>query len=260
MSATTTSVDPMEQAFLDDFEQLDPDRWTRSYLAAWSSRREAAATWSTGPGGLRLTIPVDQPLWCPDTHPTPLRVSGIHSADRSGPVGSTDAPQPFSSGLLVREEQPTLRGFAPHHGTVEVTCAAHLTRRSMFSAWMVGLEDAPERSGEICLVEVFGRTLADDGSVEVGQGIHPFRDPALVEDFTAERRRIDVSVPHTYAVRWSPDRTEFSVDGVVTRTLAQAPDYPMMLMLAVFDFPDEGGDPTDVPVLEVSRVQGTPLT
>ena len=29
----------------------------------------------------------------------------------------------------------------------------------MFSAWMVGLEDEPDRCGEICIVEVFGDTV-----------------------------------------------------------------------------------------------------
>lgn len=73
-------------------------------------------------------------------------------------------------------------GFVPHYGTIAVTCAAHLNQRSMFSAWMVGLEDLPERSGEICLMEVFGTTVRD-GEASVGQGVHPFRDPALREDF-----------------------------------------------------------------------------
>ena len=53
----------------------------------------------------------------------------------------------------------------------------------MFSAWMVGMEDQPERSGEICLVEVFGDSMAGDGTAKVGCGIHPFRDPALTEEF-----------------------------------------------------------------------------
>ncbi|TWH03954.1 glycosyl hydrolase family 16 [Nocardioides sp. J9] len=249
-----------EEHFDERFEQLDPARWTSSYLPAWSSRAAAAAAYDVGPGGLRLSIPPDHPRWCPDTHATPLRVSGIHSANRSGPVGSTDAPQPFAAGLRVREEQPTMVGFAPHFGVVEVTCRAHLTGRSMFSAWMVGLEDRPERSGEICLVEVFGNSIGDDGTVALGQGIHPFRDPGLVDDFTAERRSLDVAQWHRYAVRWSRGAVELSVDGQVTRTCSQAPDYPMMLILAVFDFPDEGGDPADVPVLEVRRVVGSPLS
>ncbi|HWJ11608.1 MAG TPA: glycoside hydrolase family 16 protein [Nocardioides sp.] len=244
--------------FDERFRQYDPQRWTSAYLPAWSSRRAAAATFTTGPAGLRLSIPHDQPLWCPDTHPTPLRVSAIHSADRSGPVGSSDAPQPFAAGLRVQEEQATMTGFTPHHGTVAVTCRARLTDRSMFSAWMVGLEDRPERSGEICLVEVFGRSR-DGGTVELGQGIHPFRDPALVDDFTAPRRELDVEQEHTYAVRWSPGEVVFSVDGEVTRTSAQAPDYPMMLILGVFDFPAEGDLPDVVPTLEVSRVVGAPL-
>jgi hypothetical protein len=76
---------------------LDPGVWTPSYLPAWSSRDAAAATWSVDDEGLHLTIPPEQPLWCPDDHDPPLRVSGVQSANRSGPVGSTDGQQPFHS-------------------------------------------------------------------------------------------------------------------------------------------------------------------
>lgn len=243
--------------FLDRFDHLDTEVWTAAYLPAWSSRAEAAATYTTGADGLDLSIPDGHPLWCADQHSPPLRVSGIQSANRSGPVGSTDAPQPFLPGQLVREHQPTVLGFAPHFGRIEVTCAAELTDRSMFSAWMVGLEDQPDRCGEICLMEVFGNTVTD-GHADVGQGIHRFRDPALREDFSAPRRRIDITAPHRYAVDWSRDRVEFSIDGVPTRTADQAPDYPMLLFLAVFDFPEQS-DAVGVAHLRVSEVRGTDL-
>ena len=90
------------EEFDERFTRLDPTLWTASYLPAWSSRFAAAATLVTGPGGLDLSIPPTQPLWCPDLHDGPLRVSAIQSANRSGPVGSTDAPQPFRDGLVVR--------------------------------------------------------------------------------------------------------------------------------------------------------------
>lgn len=244
--------------FDERFTQLDPTIWTTSYLPAWSSRAAAAATLATGPDGLDLSIPPSQPLWCPDLHDGPLRVSAIQSANRSGPVGSTDAPQPFRDGLVVREAQPTVLGFIPHFGSVVVTCSAHLTPRSMFSAWMVGLEDQPDRCGEICVMEIFGDRVAH-GRADVGQGIHPFRDPALREDFSAEPRKIDIEQSHTYGVRWRPGSVEFSIDGVTTRTAAQAPDYPMMLILGLFDFPDRPGDPDDVPHLRVTRVTGSAL-
>lgn len=237
--------------------------WTTAYLPAWSSRAAAAARVRTDAEGLHLTVPPEHPVWCPDLHHPPLRVSAVQSGSWSGPVGSTRGQQPFRAGLRVREEQPARWAYTPHHGRVEVTCRAVVGPGSMFSAWLIGIEDVPERSGEICLVEVFGDTVRTepDGTVTValGSGVHPFRDPALREDFTAPRTALDVAVPHTYAVDWRPDGVTFEVDGVPTRTVRRAPDYPVQLVLGVFDFPDLPHDPAGpaVPELVVARVRGT---
>lgn len=102
-------------------------------------------------------------------------------------------------------------------------------------------------------MEVFGDTI-EGGTAKVGQGIHRFRDPALREDFSAARRDIDITRPHTYAVHWRPGSVEFTIDGELTRTCTQAPDYPMMLILGVFDFPDQPGDAGHVPSMRVTRV------
>ena len=123
---------------------LAPEVWTTSYLPAWSSRAAAAAHYTLEADGLHLTIPPDHPLWCPDLHPSPLRVSAVQSGNRSGPLGSTQGQQPFREGLLVREEQPTVLGYTPRYGRIEVTCSARVSPASMFSAWMVGLEDEPD--------------------------------------------------------------------------------------------------------------------
>jgi hypothetical protein len=162
------------------FDRLDPAIWTAAYLPAWSSRAEAAATWAVDADGLHLSLPAEHPRWCPDLHPGPLRVSAVQSGTWSGPVGSTQGQQPFRDDLVVREEQPAVWGCTPFLGTVEVVCRATIGPGSMFSAWLVGIEDVPERSGEICLVEVIGDTLGSDhagGSAAVGSGVHPFRDP-----------------------------------------------------------------------------------
>lgn len=237
--------------------------WTLAYLPAWSSRAAAAATARTGADGLHLTIPPDHPVWCPGEHAPPLRVSAAQSGSWSGPVGSTRGQQPFRAGQVVREEQPPRWAYTPHHGRIEVTCSAAVGPGSMFSAWLVGIEDVPERSGEICLVEVFGDTLGSTGdgapTAAVGSGVHAFRDPALHEEFSAPQTPIDVAAPHTYAVEWRPGTLVFAVDGTVTRTLDQAPDYPVQLMLGVFDFPDLPHGPASpaVPELVVHRVRGT---
>ena len=118
-----------------------------------------------------------------------------------------------------------------------------LSPRSMASVWMVGLEDEPARCGEICVFEVFGDALATEGgrpTAAVGMGVHPFRDPALTDEFAAEPLAIDVADFHVYAADWRPGRVDFLVDGEHVRTVHQAPDYPMQMMIAVFDFPAKG--------------------
>jgi Glycosyl hydrolases family 16 len=236
--------------FADHFDRpgLDTEVWIPYYLPHWSSRAESAATYEIAGSELRLTIPADQGLWCADDHDPPLRVSGVQS-------GLTTGQQPFREGQVVREQQPTQWGWTPEYEVLEVRARMDLSPRSMASVWMVGLEDRPERCGEICVFEVFG-----DAPTAVGMGIHPFRDPALTDDFAQPRLDIDVAEHHVYAARWHPGRVDWLVDGEHVRTVDQAPAYPMQMMVAVFDFPgrDEAGEHADhVPRLAVDYVRGS---
>jgi Glycosyl hydrolases family 16 len=249
--------------FSDDFDGpgLDTEVWVAHYLPQWSSRAESAATYDVAGSELRLTIPADQGLWCAGDHEPPLRVSGVQSGVWSGPAGSTAGQQPYRDGLVVREAQPARWGWTPRYGAIEVRARMELSPRSMASAWLAGVEDEPPRSGEICVFEVFGDALSvRDGrpAAAVGLGVHPFRDPALTDDFAAEPVSIDVREPHVYAADWREGRVDFRVDGRVVRSVAQAPDYPMQLMVAVFDFPEKAAAAPagHVPLLAVDRVRG----
>jgi hypothetical protein len=133
----------------------------------------------------------------------------------------------------------------------------------MFSAWMFGLEVEPDDCGEICLVEVFGDTVgtgADGRPVAgLGRGVKALRDPRLTQEFTADPYPIDITVDHRYAVDRRPDRVDFLVDDALLTTVHQAVDYPMQLVLGVFDFPDRapaGDGDAPVPELVVRRVRG----
>jgi hypothetical protein len=222
---------------------LDTDVWLPHYLPHWSSRTQSAATYTVADSELRLTIPAEQGLWCPDDH-DPIRVSGIQSAVVSG-------QHPFADGLVVKEDQPTWVGWAPHYGRLEVRARMELSERSMAAVWMIGLEDEPNRSGEICIFEVFG-----DAPTAVGMGVRRFRDPALTGDFAQPQVEIDVAEPHVYAADWRPGRVDFFVDGAHIRAVDEAPDYPMQFMVAVFDFPEQAPDIEHVPVFAVDSVVG----
>jgi Glycosyl hydrolases family 16 len=254
------------EGFFDDFDgpDLDTDAWVPHYLPQWSSRAESAATYAVEDSELRLTIPPEQGLWCPDEHDPPLRVSGIQSGVFSGDAGSTVGQQPFRDGLVVREAQPAHWGWTPEYGLLEVRARLDLSPRSMASVWMIGLEEEPTRSGEICIFEVFGDALETDGgepTAAVGMGVHPFRDPAITDEFDAQRIAIDVRESHVYAADWRPGRVDFLIDGEHVKTVEQAPDYPMQMMVAVFDFPAKAASspqPEHVPELAVDYARVSP--
>jgi hypothetical protein len=121
---------------------------------------------------------------------------------------------------------------------------------------MIGFEDEPERSGEICVVEIFGRDVLGPDRARVGMGIHRFGDPALREEWAQEELAIDVREPHVYAADWTPEHVAFSVDGEHVKTVGQSPAYPMQLMLGVYEFPGE--EAVEYPhVFSVDYVRGS---
>jgi Glycosyl hydrolases family 16 len=244
-------------AFLDDFDMPDLDTgiWLPHYLPAWSSRAETRASYRLADSCLVLDVPVDHPTW--PIHEPPLRVSGVQSGSWSGPVGSVFGQQRFEEGQLVGEEQPRFEGWLPSSGRVAIRCRMTLSPRSMAALWLSGFEDDPaqEQCGELCVVEVFGRSV-EGASAEVGVGIKAFRDPGLVQDFAAPRLPIDIADFHEYAVDWDAEVAVFTVDGEEVRRCPRPPTYPMQLMVAVFDFPEwsAGGDDHLVPELVVDRI------
>jgi hypothetical protein len=249
----------MKLVFEDDFDEpaLDLGVWLPHYLPAWGSRAATAATHEISDSWLRLYIPPEQGLWYPDDHSPPMRVSGIQSGNFSGPVGSTIGQQPWREGLVVREEQPSFRGFTPQYGYLEMQARCVVTRRSMVAWWMSGLDDAPDHCGELCVTEMFGDAVVPGESAAVGVGIKAFRDPALTEDFAAVRLPIDIGGFHTYAVDWTPSKADFFVDGELVRSCVRPPQYPLQMMIAVFDFPEQstGDDADAVPEFVVDSLR-----
>ena len=218
------AVTEYELEFEDRFEgpALDERRWLPCYLPQWSSRERAAARYRFGDGGLELLIEEDQEPWCPDWDGD-LRVSSLQTGVFAGPVGTHIGQQSaFHPSAVVREAQPEQRLYTPHHGRIETRLRALDHPRAMVALWMIGLEDEPERSGEICIVEIFGRDVLGPDRARVGMGVHKFADPALREEFAREELPIDVREPHVYAAEWTP-----GARGVLRRRRARQDRRPV---------------------------------
>ena len=235
MSDATTATDRRLE-FTDGFDRgaLDPGRWLAAYLPQWSSRERSAPRYAFEAGRLVLQIAADQPPWCPRWDGE-TRVSSIQTGVFAGPLGSPIGQGRFRPELVVTEEQAPARLYTPSYGRIETRIAALADPDSMVALWMIGFEDEPERSGEICICEIFGRDVGP-GSVRVGMGIHPFGDPRLVDDFEPVELPIDPTTMHTYAAEWTPTGVDFLVDDRSVKHTDQAPDYPMQLMLGIYEF------------------------
>jgi Glycosyl hydrolases family 16 len=229
----------VELEFEDRFEgeTLDPAHWLPYYLPHWSSRGQAAARYTVGEGILRLLIEHDQEPWCPDLDGE-VRVSSLQTGVFSGPLGSTVGQHRFHPRAVVCEEQENVLLYGPRYGRIELRAMASADPATMVALWLIGYEDEPQRSGELCVCEIFGRDVADDRTA-VGMGIHPFGDPKLRDEFSQEVVDIDAREFHVFAAEWEPGRAAFSVDGQVVKEVAQAPGYPLQLMLGIYEFPTQ---------------------
>jgi hypothetical protein len=237
-------IDPYELEFEDEFtaDSLDPAKWVPRYLPHWSSRERSAARYELGDGALRLLIEADQEPWCPELDGQ-VRVSSLQTGVFAGPVGSGIGQHRFHPDAVVREEQRNVRLYTPRYGRIELRAKALADPSSMVALWLIGYEDEPERSAEICVCEIFGREVGDDGAL-VGLGVHPFGDPSIVDDFSKVEVQIDAREFHVYAAEWMPERVAFLIDGRVVKTVDQSPAYPMQLMLGIYEFPTgEGPEP-----------------
>ncbi|GHF54517.1 hypothetical protein HNQ07_003611 [Deinococcus metalli] len=218
-----------------DTSTLDPSRWLPYYLPHWSGRARSAARYTLPGNGLALHITSDQQPWLPEIDGA-LRVSCLQTGARSGALGSRDGQHRFHPDLRVREPVETTRLYTPQFGYFETRVRAVPIPGYMLALWMIGFEERPHESGEICIFELFGQDLTS-GAATVRYGVHPFGDPTLREEFYADTLTMDASAFHTYALDWQPDRLHFYVDGALLRTVWQSPQYPMQFMLTLYELP-----------------------
>ena len=223
--------------FHDEFAggALDTRKWLPVYLPQWSSRARSAPRYALRDGTLALQITYEQAPWCPEFDGT-NRCSSLQTGVFAGPLGSTIGQHHFNPACAVREEQAPARTYTPQYGYFELRARGPRDPRCLFALWMIGFEDAPERSGEIAIMEIKGTNMAP-GSARVGHGLHPWGDPQLSDDFAETELPIDATQFHIYAAEWAPDRVDFYVDNWLFRTVRQSPRYPMQFMLDIYELP-----------------------
>ncbi len=224
----------------DDFSGgLRPDLWVAHYLPHWTTPDRSAARYDLTVEGLRLRIDADQRDWRAED--TPMRVSNLQTGTFSGDLGSrrgTHRHRP--DGLVVRTPTPTRLHWAPSAGRVEVTVSATRDVDCMLAAWLVGTEHQDEAAaGEICVCEIDAAAIGATSTARAGVKAHG--DPRLTTDMVEVTLPFDASLPHTWTVIWGGGETLIGCEGTLLRRLPQAPDYPLFLMLDLFEIGEPSG-------------------
>jgi hypothetical protein len=237
VAANPLHKDGYRLEFHDEFASatLDTDKWLPYYLPHWSSRAASAPRYRLDDSHLVLEITADQRPWCPEFNGEVI-VSSLQTGLFAGPVGSPDGQHRFNPACVVREAQQNCQLYTPQYGYFEARAKGNISARNVAALWMIGYEDTPEKSGEIAIFEIFGKHLTPTASL-IGYGIHPWGDPTLHDEFFREEFAIDATQYHLYAVEWTPTHVDFYVDNVKQRTIQQSPQYPLQLMLNIYELP-----------------------
>lgn len=223
--------------FNDEFDgsEIDENKWITYYLPQWSSRENSKPKYHFADGNLVLKITEDQKPWCPEFNGE-VKCSSIQTGVYAGALGTSKGQHKFNPECVVREEQVNQRTYLPLYGYFEIRAKVPDTRSNVSALWMIGYEENPEESAEICIFEIKGTNIKKDSSV-IGYGIHKFNDPKLEEAFYENRFDIDVTQFHIYAAEWTPEKVDFYIDNVLIHSIKQSPDYPMQFMLNIYEVP-----------------------
>ena len=255
--ATAVPPNPLEKQgyrleFHDEFDgpELDEAKWQPWYLPQWSSRARSKARYRFADGALRLRIDADQPPWCPEFDGA-VKCSSLQTGLFAGPVGSRIGQHRFSDRVIVREAQPTVRTYVPRYGYFELRAKARLGVGHLAALWTIGFEDDnPDDSGEITIMEIFGRNVTAAGT-RLGHGIKRINDPRLTQDFHEDLLPFDPADYHLYAAEWTPEGVDFYLDNRKLRTIGQSPAYPMQFMLNVYVLPETGAAVAFLPAFTI---------
>lgn len=240
----------------DEFESssLDTTKWVPHYLPQWSSRSQSRPNYILQNGAIVLQITQEQQPWCPEFDGQ-IKASSIQTGLFAGPVGSQQGQHRFNPRVVVREAQTNNKLYTPQYGYFECRAKATAAQGYLVSLWMIGYEDVPEQSGEICMFEIFGKDV-NTTSANVGIGIHPYGDPKLTDDFHQPTMAIDATKFHIYAHEWTPTHVDFYLDNQKIRRINQSPDYPMQFMLSIYELPEASADATHPKEFVIDYVRG----
>ncbi|WP_432482853.1 hypothetical protein [Kineococcus esterisolvens] len=135
----------------------------------------------------------------------------------------------------MRTAVPQRLLWAPRAGQVDVTVTAGRDRGCMLAVRLAGTEHADELdSGEVCLFEIDAEAVSAI-TTTARVGIKAHHDPRLSTEMTEVVVPVGAGRAHTWSARWDGGGVVIACCEVVVFTSAQVLDYPLQLMVGLFE-------------------------
>ncbi|GAA2738230.1 family 16 glycosylhydrolase [Actinocorallia aurantiaca] len=217
--------------FSEEFDgtTLDTDRWLPYYLPHWTSEREKAkARYTIADGVLTERIDADTPAWN-SRYDTTVKISSIQTYNK-------DWWHRFNGSMPNDHHEPDFNGYTTKYGYFEIRAKnSNVGGGGHQALWLVGTDDTTSASAnpEIDMVETFFNKPNNWRIAAYGWG-----NP----DFLSNWYLSDAAVPsgsptteyHTYGMEWTPTELKFYYDGQLYRTIPDAPNMPMGMIMGIY--------------------------
>lgn len=208
---------------------LDSSKWLDYYLPHWASNREnAKARFTIANGVLTERLDADTPAWNPEYDST-VKISSIQTYEK-------DWWHRFNYSMPNNHHEPDFNGYSTKYGYFEIRAKESNVGGGGHQAWwMVGTEDTSSNSAnsEIDIIETFFSKPQTWRIAAYGWG-----DPNFLSSWEGFEDPVPSGNPseeyHIYGMEWTPSSLNFYYDNKLYKTINQAPQMKMGMILGIY--------------------------
>ncbi|WP_326739428.1 glycoside hydrolase family 16 protein [Streptomyces sp. NBC_01022] len=208
---------------------LDTDKWLPYYLPHWTSDREKAkARYTVADGVLTERVDQDTPAWNPAYDGT-VKISSIQTYDK-------DWWHRFNYAMPNDHHEPDFNGYSTQYGYVETRAKLSDVGGGGHQAlWLVGTKDTSSASAnaEIDMIETFFSKPDTWRIAAYGWG-----DPDFLGSWASHEDPVPSGEPteeyHVYGMDWTPTQLNFYYDNQLYKTINDAPNMPMGMIMGIY--------------------------
>ncbi|SFB53788.1 Glycosyl hydrolases family 16 [Cohnella sp. OV330] len=208
---------------------LESAKWLDYYLPHWTSTREnAKARYTIANGVLTERLDADTPSWNAQYDST-VKISSIQTYEK-------DWWHRFNYSMPNDHHEPDFNGYSTKYGYFEIRAKESNVGGGGHQAWwMVGTEDTSSGSNnsEVDIIETFFSKPQTWRIAAYGWG-----DPTFLSAWTLYEDPVPSGTPsseyHIYAMDWTPTSLKFYYDNQLYKTINDAPNMKMGMILGIY--------------------------